>query len=67
MKKITIVSSKKYIRSSQFKSLIEVLDSKKIVYEYIDLDKCEDDVKINSYIQTYILVSIYFKKLNQLF
>ena len=48
MKKITIVSSKKYIRSSQFKSLIEVLDSKKIVYEYIDLDKCEDDVKINS-------------------
>ena len=48
MKKITIVSSKKYIRSSQFKSLIDTLDSKKIVYEYIDLDKTEDDFEINT-------------------
>ena len=48
MKKITIVSSKKYIRSSQFKTLIDTLDSKKIVYEYIDLDKTEDDFEINT-------------------
>ena len=48
MKKITIVSSKKYIRSNQFKSLIDILDSKKISYQYIDLDKSEDNVNIDS-------------------
>ena len=42
MKKIAIVSSKKYIRSKQFKNLTKTLDSQKIEYEYIDLDKDED-------------------------
>ena len=42
MKKIAIVSSKKYIRSNQFKNLTKTLESQKIEYEYIDLDKGED-------------------------
>ena len=42
MKKIAIVSSKKYIRSKQFKNLTKTLDSQKIEYEYIDLGKDED-------------------------
>lgn len=47
MKKITIVSSKKYIRSSQFKSLIDTLDIKNIEYEQVDLDKKDDNININ--------------------
>lgn len=48
MKKITIVTSNKYIRSNQFKSLVDILDAKKISYQYIDLDKSEDNVNIDS-------------------
>jgi len=47
MKKITIVSSKKYIRSSQFKNLINTLDIKNIEYEQVDLDKKDDNININ--------------------
>ena len=36
MKKISIITSKKYLKSKQYDSLIEILNSKDIEYEITD-------------------------------
>ena len=39
MKKISIITSKKYLKSKQYESLIEILNSKDIEYENLNIDE----------------------------
>ena len=39
MKKISIITSKKYLKSKQYDSLIEILNSKDVEYEILNIDE----------------------------
>ena len=48
MKKISIITSKKYLKSKQYDSLIEILNSKDIEYEILNIDENLDKKITNS-------------------
>ena len=48
MKKISIITSKKYLKSKQYDSLIEILNSKDIEYEILNIDENLDKKIANS-------------------
>ena len=48
MKKISIVTSKKYLKSKQYESLIEILQSNDMEYEIVNIDEYINIKLINS-------------------
>ena len=47
MKKISIITSKKYLKSKNYESLIEILKSNDIEYEIVNIDE-NIDLKITN-------------------